>query len=136
MAATYLYSFRRPSSLDDVGRRRTDVAHGGVDDDLAYAFGAPLVAAGSASRSATSSKIDPFTDSFTRYDRQLSQVVMNYWINFIRYGCVVVICHSTDIVVHSLLSTVSKRTNYTREKAERAEGESCLLYTSPSPRDS
>ena len=104
------------------------MAHGGVDDDLAYAFGAPLVAAGSASRSATSSKIDPFTNSFTRYDRQLSQVVMNYWINFIRYGCVVVICHSTDIIVHmivhSLLTTVSKRTNYTREKAERAEGES------------
>lgn len=96
VAATYLYSFRRPSRIDDAGRRRADVARDGVDDDLAYAFGAPLVVVSSASRSATASKIDPFTDSFTRYDRQLSHVVMNYWINFIKYGCVVTVSACVD----------------------------------------
>jgi len=90
VAATYLYSFRRPSRLDDVGRHRADSHGGGVDDDLAYAFGAPLVAATSATRSTTATHVDPFTKSFTRLDRQLSEIIMNYWINFIRHGYVVI----------------------------------------------
>jgi len=82
---------------EDAGRRREDVAlDGGLDDDLAFAFGAPLVAAatgaGGASGVTGGGQIDPFTgSSFTRSDRQLSETLINYWINFIRTGCVYVL---------------------------------------------
>jgi len=100
VASTYLYSFSRPSRFNDVDRLRTDIVHGAVDDDLAYAFGAPLVATTSATRSLTTSEIDPFGGSFSRSDRELSEIVMNYWINFIRYGYVVV-CHSEQCMCGS-----------------------------------
>ena len=97
VASTYLYRFRRPEHA--AAGRRADVALrvGGLDDDLAYAFGAPLVAlsdpGGRGHSTAAARGIDPFTDSsFTRLDRELSETVMNYWINFIRTGCVVLAC--------------------------------------------
>ena len=92
VASTFLYSFRRASPLDSSARRPQDA---GLDDDLAYAFGAPLVAATHAGRSTTTNQIDPFTGSFTQSDRELSETVMNYWINFIRTGCVVVMYDSS-----------------------------------------
>jgi len=89
VASTYLYSFRHPSHWDDVERRRGAMApRGGVDDDLAFAFGAPLISATSGTHSATTSQIDPFTGSFTRSDRRLSETVINYWVNFITSGYV------------------------------------------------
>ena len=109
VTSTYLYSFRHPSRFDDVDRRRADVTHGGVDDDLAYAFGAPLLAVTSATSSATTSEIDPFTASFTRPDSQLSEIIMNYWINFIRSGYVVYTLWSKKTSPFSSLSAMLQR---------------------------
>lgn len=87
---TYLYCFAYPTRFDVYPRW----AEGVQGDDLAYVFGAPVaglggvtgggaVAVGWAGGGAT---IDPFTSSFTRADRTLSELVMRYWVGFIHTG--------------------------------------------------
>ena len=70
-ADTYMYSFSYPSRLDSYPRWAGGV-HG---DDMTYVFGAPLT-----------DGIDPFTSTFTRSERMLTEAVMRYWTNFAKSG--------------------------------------------------
>lgn len=70
-AATYFYSFSYPSRLDSYPRWAGGV-HG---DDMTYVFGAPIT-----------DGLDPFTSTFTRSERMLTEAVMRYWVNFIKTG--------------------------------------------------
>ncbi len=70
-APTYMYSFSYPSRLDSYPRWAGGV-HG---DDMTYVFGAPLT-----------DGIDPFTSTFTRSERMLTEAVMRYWTNFAKTG--------------------------------------------------
>jgi len=85
-APTYFYCF---------GSRPQDVVGGGgagagpvtasgqpgywpaYGDDLPYVFGAPLV-----------DGTDPFSSTYSRSDKILAEIVLKYWTNFIKYGCV------------------------------------------------
>ena len=91
-SGTYLYCFSYPTRFD-VYPRWADGVHG---DDMAYVFGAPLagvggvrgggaVAVGWAGGGAT---VDPFPLAFTRADKFLSELVMQYWAGFIHTGYV------------------------------------------------
>jgi|SRR6218665_716915 len=68
---TYLYCFHHPTRFDTYPRW-ADGVHG---DDLEYVFGAPLT-----------SGIDPFAAVYTTADKMLSEIVLKYWINFIKTG--------------------------------------------------
>lgn len=67
-ASTFLYSFVRD---------RETVGNGshGQGDELSSVFGAPLA-----------DGIDPFGSRFYEEEKRLSEVVMTYWVNFIRSG--------------------------------------------------
>ena len=70
-ASTFLYSFTYPSRLDTYPRWAGGV-HG---DDMTYVFGAPLT-----------DGIDPFTSTFTRSEKMLTEAIMRYWTNFAKTG--------------------------------------------------
>lgn len=72
-ASTYAYSFTYPSRLEAYPRWAGGV-HG---DDMTYVFGAPLT-----------DGIEPFTSTFTRSEKMLSEAVLKYWCNFIHSGWV------------------------------------------------
>ena len=66
-----MYEFSYPSRLDTYPRWAGGV-HG---DDITYVFGAPLT-----------DGIDPFTSTFTRSEKMLTEAVMTFWTNFAKTG--------------------------------------------------
>lgn len=83
---TYLYCFQYGTGYD-VYPRWTDGVHA---DDLAYVFGAPLagIVGGAAAVGWAGGRptIEPFSSQFSRADRILSELIMRYWVGFIRTG--------------------------------------------------
>ena len=72
---TYLFEFNQPTRSEVYPRWATGAPH----DELAYVFGAPLTS--------PDYQVDPFPAvGFTRADRAMSEMVVRYWMNFVRTG--------------------------------------------------